>query len=49
MISSLITAEQMDKEKMEISTHLFWGALKLLKIVIAAMKLKGTYCLNEML
>ena len=28
---------------------LFWGAPKLLQIVTAAMKLKGTYCLDEKL
>ena len=45
MSSGPITLWEMDWETVEI----FWGALKSLKMVIEAMKLKGTYSLEEKL
>ena len=48
MASSPITSWQIDGETMEIDT-LFWGALKSLQMVIAAMKLKDSCSLEEKL
>ena len=45
MESGPITLWEMDGETVEI----FWGALKSLKMVIEAMKLKDTYSLEEKL
>ena len=45
MASGPITLWEMDGETVEI----FWGALKSLKMVIEAMKLKDTYSLEEKL
>ena len=45
MSSGPITLWEMDGETVEI----FWGALKSLKMVIEAMKLKDTYSLEEKL
>ena len=45
MASSPITSWQIDGETMEIDT-LFWGALKSLQMVIAAMKLKDSCSLE---
>ena len=45
MTSGPITLWEMDGETVEI----FWGALKSLKMVIEAMKLKDTYSLEEKL
>ena len=45
-----ITSWQIDGETMEtVMDFLFWGAPKLLQMVIAAMKLKDTYSLEEKL
>ena len=50
MASSPITSWQIDGETMEtVMDFLFWGAPKLLQMVIAAMKLKDTYSLEEKL
>ena len=50
MASSAITSWQIDGETMEtVMDFLFWGAPKLLQMVIAAMKLKDTYSLEEKL
>ena len=46
MASGLITSWQIDGETVET---LFWGALKSLQMVTAAMKLKDTYSLEEKL
>ena len=48
MASGPITSWQIDGEKIETET-LFFGAPKSLQMVIAAMKLKGTYSLEEKL
>ena len=40
MVSSLITSRQIDGEKWKQWQILFWGALKSLQMVTAAMKLK---------
>ena len=48
MTSSPITSWQKDRETMETET-LFWGAPKSLQMVTAAMKLKDTCSLEEML
>ena len=47
MVSGPITKWQIDVETMELT--LFWGAPKSLQMVIAAMKLKDTYSLEEKL
>ena len=46
MASGPIISWQIDGETMEIVSDLFWGALKSLQMVIAAMKLKDTYSLE---
>ena len=46
MASGPITSWQMDGEKWKQGQTLFWGAPKSLQMVIAAMKLKGTYSLE---
>ena len=48
MASSPITSWQIDGEMMETEI-LFWGAPKSLQMLIAAMKLKDTYSLEEKL
>ena len=45
--SGLITSWQIDGETMEIVLTLFFGAPKSLQMVIAAMKLKDAYSLEE--
>ena len=47
--SGPITSWQIDGEIMEKVTDLFWGAPKSLQMVIAAMKLKDAYSLEEKL
>ena len=48
MASGPITWWQTDGEAVEtVSDFIFWGAPKSLQIVTAAMKLKGTYTLEE--
>ena len=47
--SGPITSWQIDGETMETVTNLFWGAPKSLQMVIAAMKLKDSYSLEEKL
>ena len=50
MASSPITSWQIDGETVErVWLTLFWGAPKSLQMVIAAMKLKGVYSLEEKL
>ena len=49
MASSLITSWEIDGKTVEQCQTLFWGAPKSLQIVIAAMKLKDTYSLEEKL
>ena len=49
MASGPITSWQMDGETMETVTDLFWGALKSLQMVTAAMKLKDACSLEEKL
>ena len=49
MVSGPITSWQIDGETMETVTDLFWGAPKSLQMVIAAMKLKDAYSLEEKL
>ena len=46
MASRPITSWQMDGETMETVTDLFWGALKSLQMVTAAMKLKDACSLE---
>ena len=46
MASGLITSWQIDGETVETVAALFSGAPKSLQMVIAAMKLKETYCLE---
>ena len=46
MASSPITSWQIDGEQWKQWQTLFWGAPKSLQMVIAAMKLKGTYFLE---
>ena len=46
MASGPITSWQMDGEKWKQGQTLFWGAPKSLQMVIAAVKLKGTYSLE---
>ena len=49
MVSHPITSWQIDGETVEIVSDLFWGAPKSLQMVIAAMKLKDAYSLEEKL
>ena len=49
MASGLITSWEIDGETVETVSDLFWGAPKSLQMVIAAMKLKDTYSLEETL
>ena len=44
-----ITSWEIDGERAETVADLFWGAPKSLQMVIAAMKLKDTYSLEEKL
>ena len=46
MAAGSITSWEIDGETMEQCQTLFWGAQKLLQIVVAAMKLKDTYSLE---
>ena len=47
MASDSITSWQIDGETVETVADLFWGALKSLQMVIAAMKLEDTCSLEE--
>ena len=48
MASSPITSWEIDGETVEtVADYIFWGAPKSLQIVIAAMKLKDAYSLEE--
>ena len=49
MASGPITSWQIDGETVETVSELFWGAPKSLQMVIAAMKLKDVYSLEEKL
>ena len=49
MASGPITSWQIDGETMETVLTLFWGCLKLLQMVTAAMKLKDACSLDEKL
>ena len=49
MASSPITSWEIDGEAMETVTDLFFGALKSLQMVTAAMKLKDAHSLEEKL
>ena len=49
MASGHITSWEIDGETVETVPDLFWGAPKSLQMVIAAMKLKDTYSLEEKL
>ena len=50
MAPSPITSWQIDGEPVEtVSDFIFWGAPKSLQMVIAAMKLKDAYSLEEKL
>ena len=49
MASGPITSWEIDGETMQQWQILFWGALKSLQMVTAAMKLKDTYSLEEKL
>ena len=49
MASSPITSWEIDGEKWKQWLTLFWGAPKSLQMVIAAMKLKDAYSLEEKL
>ena len=50
MASGLITSWEIDGETVEtVSDFIFWGAPKSLQVVIAAMKLKDAYSLEEKL
>ena len=46
MASGPITSWQIDGEKVETVSDLFWGAPKSLQMVTAAMKLKDAYSLE---
>ena len=46
MASDYITSWQTDGKTMETVTDYFWGALKSLQMVTAAMKLKDAYSLQ---
>ena len=47
--SGPVTSWQIDGETMEIVADFIWGAPKSLQMVIAAMKLKDTYSLEDKL
>ena len=47
MASGHIISWQIDGERMETVTEFIWGAPKSLQIVIAAMKLRDAYSLEE--
>ena len=47
MASGPITSWEIDGETVETVSDLFWGALKSLQMVTAAMKLKDAYSLEE--
>ena len=49
MASGPTTSWEIDGETVETVSDLFWGAPKSLQMVIAAMKLKDTYSLEEKL
>ena len=49
MASGPITSWQIDGKQWKLWLTLFWGAPKSLQMVIAAMKLKDTYYLEEKL
>ena len=49
MASGPITSWEIDGETVETVSGLFWGAPKSLQMVIAAMKLKDAYSLEEKL
>ena len=49
MASGPITSWQIDGETVETVADFIWGAPKSLQMVIAAMKLKDTYSLEEKL
>ena len=49
MASGPITSWEIDGETVETMSDLFWGAAKSLQMVIAAMKLKDAYSLEEKL
>ena len=49
MASSPITSWQIDGETVETVSHFIFGAPKSLQMVIAAMKLKDAYSLEEKL
>ena len=49
MASGSITSWEIDGETVEQCQTLFWGAPKSLQMVIAAMKLKDAYSLEEKL
>ena len=47
MASGPITSWQIDGERVETMADFIWGAPKSLQIVIAAMKLRDAYSLEE--
>ena len=49
MASGLITSWQIDGETMETVSDFIFGGSKILQMLIAAMKLKDAYCLEEKL
>ena len=49
MASSPVTSWEIDGETVETVFDFIWGAPKSLQMVIAAMKLKDTYSLEEKL
>ena len=49
MSSGPITSWKIDGETVETVSDFIWGAPELLQMVIAAMKLKDTYSLEEKL
>jgi len=49
MASCPITSWQIDRETVETVADLFWGAPKSLQMVIAVMKLKDAYSVEEKL
>ena len=49
MASSPITPWEIDGKRVETVAEFIWGALKSRQMVTAAMKLKGTYSLEEKL
>ena len=49
MASSLITSWQINGETVETATDFFWGVPKSLQMMIAGMKLKDAYSLEEKL